>query len=166
MSIKYFAYGSNMSIPRLRDRVSIAGNLGVYKLHGYKLKFHKISQDGSGKCDALRTGLENDFILGIVFEIDEKGKPELDRVEGLNHGYKEETVEVKSINDSSLLEVVIYIATNVYPNLLPYEWYKHHVLIGAREAGFPEEYLQAIEEVTAIEDLDEDRKARELSIYK
>jgi gamma-glutamylcyclotransferase len=51
----YFAYGSNMSLSRLRERVPSAEAVGCFSLNGHDLRFHKLSKDGSGKCDAFFT---------------------------------------------------------------------------------------------------------------
>ncbi|TNF88372.1 MAG: gamma-glutamylcyclotransferase, partial [Gammaproteobacteria bacterium] len=40
-SLYYFAYGSNMSPARLQARVPSARPLGVYRLKGHRLSFHK-----------------------------------------------------------------------------------------------------------------------------
>jgi hypothetical protein len=50
---EYFAYGSNMETARLRERMPSAKPLGVAKLSGHELRFHKRSKDGSGKCNAF-----------------------------------------------------------------------------------------------------------------
>ena len=42
--VKYFAYGSNMSLVRLRERVPSAERLGVFILAEYQLRFHKFHQ--------------------------------------------------------------------------------------------------------------------------
>jgi hypothetical protein len=56
--MQYFAYGSNMSLRRLRTRVPSAVKLGNATLFGHQLKFHKRSQDGSAKCDAMTALLD------------------------------------------------------------------------------------------------------------
>ncbi len=48
--MKYFAYGSNMSLARLKGRVPSAKRLGMFCLRNHQLAFHKISKkDGSAK---------------------------------------------------------------------------------------------------------------------
>lgn len=44
-----FAYGSNMPTARIRARCPSAVAMGVAELRGYELRWHKISNDGSGK---------------------------------------------------------------------------------------------------------------------
>lgn len=67
----YFAYGSNMSSVRLKERAPSSRAVGVAQLPEYVLKFHKRSKDGSGKCNALFTGVATDVVFGVVFEMPE-----------------------------------------------------------------------------------------------
>ena len=46
----YFAYGSNMCTGRLRQRVPSAAPVRIAKLLNRSLRFHKRSDDRSGKC--------------------------------------------------------------------------------------------------------------------
>lgn len=57
-----------------------------------------------------------------------------------------------------------YYATSIDLNVRPYDWYRDLVIAGAREHGLPPEYIQALEAVPAIKDLDVRRaaQAREL----
>ena len=59
-----------------------------------------------------------------------------------------------------------YIATICDPSLRPLDWYKEHVLRGARAIGLPSAYVASIEAVVAEVDPDKARRARELSIYR
>ena len=95
-TILYFAYGSNMSTPRLRYRVPGCQFAFVARLPNYKLCFHKRSKDGSAKCNAFRTAEPTDVVIGAVYEIPTNEKPALDRAEGLGAGYHEEIVPVLS----------------------------------------------------------------------
>jgi hypothetical protein len=51
--VVYFAYGSNMSTARLRERMPSCKPLGTATLPGHALRFHKRSTDKSGKCNAF-----------------------------------------------------------------------------------------------------------------
>ncbi|TQV85542.1 gamma-glutamylcyclotransferase family protein [Aliikangiella coralliicola] len=162
--MKYFAYGSNMSLSRLRQRVPSAKLLGAYKLAKHDLRFHKVSKDGSGKCDAFDTGSKDDFIIGVLFDIDAGEKPQLDKAEGLGYGYNEKEVTV--VDDGQNVETAVtYYATKINDELTPYTWYKHHVLVGARDAKLPADYVQKIESIPAIEDPDTARESKQMAIY-
>lgn len=162
--MKYFAYGSNMSLARLRSRVPSARKVGSCRLNRHVLRFHKRSNDGSAKCDAYATGNDSDYLLGILFDINESEKPGLDCAEGLGKGYGEKEVAVVG-QDGEVHIALTYYATRIDASLAPYRWYKAHVLTGARNAGLPAAYIQQIEIVAAIEDPDRERERRELAIY-
>jgi gamma-glutamylcyclotransferase len=60
--MKYFAYGSNMLTERLRARVGGAAALSKVCVCGYRVRFHKRSDDGSGKCNIIETGSHEDRV--------------------------------------------------------------------------------------------------------
>lgn len=164
--MRYFSYGSNMSINRLLGRISSASRVGAATLMKYELMFHKVGRkDGSAKCDARETGDPGHIVHGVVFEIAKADKTELDREEGLGHGYELKDVWVK-MHNGSVVQAFMYYATNIDPGLKPFDWYKEHVLRGARENGLPEEYIRKIEAVESILDADDQRRQKELSIYR
>ena len=161
--MKYFAYGSNMFLPKMRKAVLSAVPCGVARLAGYTLKFHKKSKDKSAKCDAFKTGNEKDVVHGVVYEIDEKEKQDLDSKEGLGNGYNEMEAVLES--DQGTVIAFMYVADSDYidDTLKPYSWYKQFVLEGARLNRFPESYVEEyVEKVEASEDPDikRDRKNR------
>ncbi|MCH8538170.1 MAG: gamma-glutamylcyclotransferase [Alkalimonas sp.] len=160
----YFAYGSNMSLARLRQRVPSAERLGVYQLPGYQLRFHKASLDGSAKCDAFFTGDASHQVLGAVYKMDPSERPVLDKAESLGTGYNAKQVELHHADGHSI-EALIYYAIRIRDDVIPYDWYKHHVLVGAREVALPQPYIQFIESVIAIPDPDRLRASREWAIH-
>jgi hypothetical protein len=164
--MNYFSYGSNMSIRRLCVRVPSALRLGVGVLRSHELKFHKVStHDGSAKCDALATGKPDQLVYGVVYRIPEDEKPHLDQAEGLGFGYEQKDVLIEML-DAAAVRAFCYCATAIDPGLKPFDWYKEHVLIGARENNLPEVYLLGIESIEAVWDSDTTRRERELSIYR
>jgi len=162
----YFAYGSNMCTGRLRGRVPSATPVRVAKLSNHSLRFHKQSTDGSGKGDAYFTGEQRDVIWAVIFEIDPREKADLDRAEGVGHGYAEKQITVIDL-ESHPYPLFMYAAeaTHIDPALAPYSWYKRFVVEGAREHHLPAEYIAAIEAVEAIEDPDRQRDARNRRIH-
>lgn len=161
----YFAYGSNMSIARLRQRAPSAISLGCYVLKEHDLRFHKSGRDGSGKCDAYFTSNSEDAVYGALFKIDPTDKPALDRAEGLGSGYDEKEVTVIA-NNGALIKAATYIASNIDESLNPYSWYVNHVLIGARETSLPEQYVQTkICVIEAVEDEEKERDAKQRAVH-
>ncbi len=161
----YFAYGSNMSTARLQARIPEARVHGTAKLNGYRLAFHKQSnKDGSAKCDAFCTGMPQDLIWGVVYHIPAAAWPILDAIEGTGLGYERESLEV-DLAGASTLRVHLYVATLINDGLKPMDWYKHHVLQGAREHRLPSDYIDSIAAVAEQVDDNADRRQRELSLH-
>jgi len=164
MSIAYFAYGSNMASQRLWRRLPGARHVEVGILRGHQLSFRKNDSGLSGKCDIELTDNHRDEVIGVVYEISIDDKKTLDRIEGLGTGYDEKIVQITTLS-GNLLSSVTYFAIDIDHSLIPYHWYKQHVLRGAIEHGLPADYINKIESIESQEDLDKLRSHRELSIY-
>lgn len=149
----YAAYGSNLHPLRLGDRISSAKLVGTSFLPDWSLHFHKRSRDKSGKCNIVSGGRG---IYVAVFDISNGDKVILDQVEGLGSGYAAISLVVQDIG-----ECMSYSAENSYidNSLVPYDWYKELVLVGARAHDFPIEYIDKITAVTARQDPDPRRNA-------
>jgi len=160
----YFAYGSNMSVPRLCHRVPSALTLDVAVLYGHRLVFQKAGRDGSAKCDIAVTAHQADAVHGVLYTLDPKHKAFLDEAEGLGMGYEVKNVAVQR-GDGSTLVAFTYFATRIDPQLQPYSWYLHHVIRGAKEHKLPGHYIASIASIGTVNDPDRDRHQMELAIY-
>lgn len=158
----YFAYGSNMLSRRLRARTPSARVVSTAVLPCHELRWHKISRDGSAKCDAVQVSSPDCAVHGVVYEIDGAEKPSLDVAEGIGMGYKEKMVKV--LTTAGELEAWTYQATNTDRLALPYTWYKALVVAGALEHGLPDAYVKALEAIATKPDRDEDRAAQNLQL--
>jgi hypothetical protein len=156
----YFAYGSNMCTGRLRRRLPSAAAPVVARLSGYTFHFHKRSDDGSGKGNAVETGNDVDAVCGALFRIDPRQKGDLDAAEGVGHGYVEMPAVVR--DDGNRHEAFMYVANenSIDNTLSPYSWYKRFVVEGARQHNLPADYIARIEAIRAIEDPDARRDTR------
>ena len=156
----YFAYGSNLHPVRLRERVPSAQLVGVIELNQHRLAFHKKSQDGSSKCNLVRTGKESDGVYGAIYQMDSVHKQALDSFEDNGNSYHDSqlTVELHGKEHSCFT----YFAQQSYieNNLKPYHWYKDLVVLGAKHLQFPNAYVRAIELIESVEDSDEIRRER------
>lgn len=162
-TITYFAYGSNMSLKRLQKRVPSAEPKGRAVLRCHRLAFHKVSKDKSGKCD-IPPSKESDEVWGRLYHIDDKDKECLDCYEGLGYGYDDKCVTVE-LDCGTGVCAMTYYATEKDCTLKPYTWYIKHILVGAKEARLPPDYIKSLETIKAIEDPCEEREAKELEIY-
>ena len=140
------------------DRAPSAKPIGIGYVEGRRLTFDKVSQDGSGKCDAEATGKETDRVYGVIFEIALTDKATLGKAEGLGKGYAEERVEVVTV--AAKVQLDTYIATKKEPVLRPYHWYKAITVAGAVEHRFPNDYVEWLRAFESIEDPKAERRAK------
>jgi hypothetical protein len=171
-SLLIFTYGSNLCLHRLRRRTPSASLIGIARLPGHDLRWHKVGKDGSGKCDAFATGNPGDEVWGGVMRIDAGERARLDRAEHLGIGYRARSVSLAlepipiGTNPpcrgslSPPLEMRIYTALQIDPHLRPFDWYRGYVLTGARAVGLPRDYIGRISGVKACRDPDEERARR------
>ena len=155
-----FAYGSNMLIKKLRSRCPSAVKIGVCKIKKHVLKFHKVSDDKSGKCDCELTQIETDEVYGVLFRIDKSQQTNLDGIEGFGKGYGKKVVDVTTLEEGND-KAVMYFATKKDTTIKPFDWYKNQVVQGARENCLPEDYIKKIESFESIPDRNLQRAKRE-----
>ena len=165
MKINYFAFGSNLSSPRLQERIPRAQKHCVAVLEQHQLRWHKSGRDRSGKCDILHTGDAGDLVYGVVYRMSHDEKLDLDVYEGEGIGYQRRRIRVTALHGESI-DAFTYFALEIEALLQPYHWYKEHVLRGALEHELPPHYVEHIRATPSIDDDDDERHRRELSIYR
>lgn len=160
----YFAYGSNMLSVRIKapERCPSARALGIAELSGHELRWHKTSKDGSGKCDIVATSATGASVFGVLYEIAGPEKTALDRAEGLGAGYEE--IEVEILCAGGEVTAKAYRATDADSSLCPYTWYRALVIAGAKEHGFPADYIARLEVVPADQDCDQKRHDKNMRL--
>jgi len=160
----YFAYGSNLHPHRLRERTPSAEVIGQALLSRHQLRFHKLGLDGSAKCDARHTGNPDHRVHGVVYRIEERHRPELDRAESLGTGYDARLVTLHS--DAGPLSAWCYHACEqaIVGGLQPFDWYLDYVVAGARHHGLPDPYIDALIRVPSRLDPQASRSARNRAV--
>ncbi|AZZ90602.1 gamma-glutamylcyclotransferase [Hahella sp. KA22] len=161
----YFAYGSNMSLLRLRGRTPSARFLCTGRLTGYQLRFHKVGKDGTAKCDIFHTGSYEDVVYGGLFKINAQDRHALDLAEGAGKGYDPTDLWITT-ESGALVQALTYVATLTDVNLRPFDWYLEHVLRGAEALQLPRHYIESLRAIQPMADSDTDRVQRELAIYR
>ncbi len=164
MTINYFAFGSNLSSPRLLERLPEAVVQGVATLTRHRLCWRKNDRGQSGKCDIEHTGYVDDIVYGVIYRMTHDDKRELDIYETAGFGYDDKHVEVTMVDGDSIAAFT-YFALDIDHSQQPFHWYKEHVLRGALEHDFPSYYVEHIRTTPSIDDHDSERHHRELSIY-
>ena len=158
----YFAYGSNMLTRRLLERTPSARVVGVAALPAHELRWHKVSKDGSAKCDIVQSSVPQACVHGVVFEIAAADRAALDVAEGIGMGYKGCEVVVNTAHGA--LQAWTYRATNIDPLARPYPWYKALVVAGAKEHRLPGAYVAALEAAATREDPKPERAAQNVRL--
>lgn len=146
MTALYFAYGSNMSTPRLRARIERAAPVGRGWLDGYRLAFNKRGNDGSGKANLILDPMAQAW--GVLFRI---GPSDWTTLDGFEVGYRRESCRVHT-GTGEPSEARCYLA--VAPedrDISPLDWYRAHCLEGAREHGLPASAVESIERGNTLE---------------
>jgi len=164
--MKIFAYGSNMNLNRLKNRVPSAVKISNGFIEGFSLECSKVSEDSSGKATVIKTNNKEDLVWGVLFEIDGKEKPQLDRAEGLNFGYDESVIEVN--DGKEFYKAQIYIANHksIGEGLKPYNWYKAFITEGAKENRLPLDYVRKLESLNSEQDENDERRIKNENILK
>ena len=156
--VTYFAYGSNLCLPRLANRVPGVKALGPASLHGYELRWHKRSVDRSGKCSIVPSALAAAVVHGALFTIPKAEKHLLDRAEG--NGYADITVCVQSSQGTVSAQTYVAAPTHIDDSLRPYAWYRDLVVSGAESHNLPAEYVEVLRLVVVRQDQDAERATR------
>lgn len=146
-TVDYFAYGSNLSRSRITrpDRAPSALSIAIGRLPGHTLRFHKRGRlDGTGKCNAFRTGAASDRVFGVIYRVTTTERDLLDRAEGEGDGYRRRWVRLST--DQGSAEAFTYVAErgHIDEALRPLPWYLALVIEGAREHGLPEWYVEGM----------------------
>ena len=162
--LHYLAYGSNLHPLRLGKRLRSARPVAKVSLPGHRLEFNKLGGDASGKGNLRRTGNPDDVAFAVVYSIDARQKPLLDRIEGPGYSVHWWTVAV----GKRRRRCFVYLADEdaVDPDLRPYDWYRDLIWGGAVFHGFPAAYVREIGEQTATPDPSLPRHQRNLHVLR
>jgi gamma-glutamylcyclotransferase (GGCT)/AIG2-like uncharacterized protein YtfP len=154
-----FAYGSNLLIERLQARVAQARFIATGRLPGWRFAFNVRSRDGSAKANALRTGQPNDWLHGVIYELDETGKATLDGYEDVGGAYRVECATVTT--DRGPLDAYLYAGNDSHyvEGLAPYDWYLGFIIAGARQHCLPDQFIARLRSVATKRDPDSARAA-------
>lgn len=152
----YLAYGSNLLPGRLLERVDSARPVAIHRLQGYRLVFHKVGRDGSGKCDLVVD--PGAVAYGVVYTMDASGRQALDAHEGPDYRVAHLPLAV----GSDRVQCFCYVARSecTDPAMVPFEWYRALVHAGGMHHGLPADYLDRILQVPVRRDPDRQRHQR------
>lgn len=150
----YFAYGSNLDIAQMNERVGFTGEPTTAKLTGYKLVFNKYAVSrGCGVANIVYTGNPADVVEGVVYQLTNAQLAKLDTNEGANssnrNGYKRKEIQLANGTPAQ-----VYIATIDTPDqrlTAPTAEYMKHLLRGRRNGFISESYFNKLGELQVKE---------------
>lgn len=123
-----------MSSARFLARIPDARVVGRGRLEGWRFACNKRGNDGSAKANIMRA--PGHTVWGVVFSMPERDLPRLDRIEG---GYERIAVIVE--RKGRRHDCVTYASTRQIDDEVPFDWYKAHIVSGAKEHDLPDDYL-------------------------
>jgi gamma-glutamylcyclotransferase len=147
MRVRYFAYGSNLVLARMRARVPVVGLIGPALLRGMRLTFDKRGVDGSGKANLAEGAASH--VWGVLYALEWAHLPILDAFEP-----DYERVRVSVEREGARLSAETYVSTLCAPALPAHAWYLQLVVEGARAHGLPDAYVAQLRRLPARDDPD------------
>ena len=156
----YFAYDSDMHPAQLACRAPTFEAVGIGRLPGHALRFHKrLGEKGgnAGSGNAFLTGSDQDAVYGAVYRIATEDRAVVREPGGDAAGYDviNSTVEMES--GSVLACLRIALPDWIDDTLIPYDWYVALVSSGARIHGLPAAYQRMLRRVKCVADPDRER---------
>lgn len=136
-SARYFAYGSNLSAARLRERAPSAERLAIGTVCDHRFAWNKLGRDGSAKANLVPA--PGECAWGVVFAIDPADWDSLDRCE---RDYDRRLVLVRA--RGAELRCATYVSDHLVCDEVPHDWYRELVLRGAREHALPPEWIRML----------------------
>jgi gamma-glutamylcyclotransferase (GGCT)/AIG2-like uncharacterized protein YtfP len=131
--VLYFAYGSNLWRQQMKRRCPGYREIGAGRLSGWRWIITT-----RGYASIVLS--ENDYVLGIVYELTEIDEQNMDRFEGVDQGsYRKEILDIEVLG--SVMSCLVYIdpVTEEGPSK---EEYIDRINNGIRDAGFPVDYVE------------------------
>ena len=169
VTIRYFAYGSNMLTAWLQLRCKSARATGVASVTGFRLAFSKRSKDNSGKAMLVASDDPETSVYGVLYDIDGDEIGVLDRAEGRGNGYERvEDFEVRFEGNAVCVTTYLADKTFIDAALKPYDWYLRLAVEGAEQHGLPGNYIDGLRGTLSMPDPNADRPthARAVAVLK
>ena len=144
--MNYFAYGSNLYWPQMRQRCPSSRFVCAARLSGYQFGITRHSRlRNCGTANIFpRRGQE---VWGAVYQVSDAELLVMDRFED---GYRREFLSVHPTDDGSRpIEALVYVAEIEKNVPLPNAEYKRIILEGAKHWQLPASYRAMLEAIEA-----------------
>lgn len=147
-NILVFAYGSNMDLAQMKERCPNS-MLATFKAEarGWKLCFPRNSVRRKGGVGSIERE-EGSSVWGVVFSVNDRDLPRLDRREGVLIGaYTRGPLEVHKENGDAVPTETYFAVRQQEHNFAPHRDYIELYIRGARHFGLPAHYIASLEGV-------------------
>ncbi len=150
----YFAYGSNMNLSQIRERLKnkTLQLLDIVYINNMKLIFPKFSLKKKGGVASFDSSM-NDKLWGVIFEVTDDDILKLDYWEGTSQEqfpkYKRESILVTNMAGTTYSAITYRVYSNDFSLMtedmfLPYVNYMTTIIEGAKECNLPLEYIEKL----------------------
>ena len=145
-SVYYFAYGSNMYWPQMRQRCPSSRFVCAARLDNYQFGITRHSRlRDCGTANVF--SVKGEEVWGAVYNVSDADLMVMDSFED---GYRREILTVNPIDNSDKpIEVLVYVAEIENNVPLPNAEYKRAILAGAKHWRLPAAYLTMLESIEA-----------------
>ncbi len=126
----YIAYGSNINLEQMKYRCPHSNVVGTSEIKDYELEFRGVATIVPQKGASVPV---------LIWELDERDLPVLNRYEGWPRLYRQETMSFE-LNGKEVLGMAYLM--NYGELSPPSQQYYNTILQGYRENGLDEKYLQ------------------------
>lgn len=138
----YFAYGSNLYKPQMRNRIGAWKTSRQATLKRWKLIFNRPSRRWKGKtANIYTTNKDDDVVYGAIYQITQQQLSILSGYEGENPGGY---IEVTSLGD--IIQAKTYIFRWGYDDRPP-KLYLDRLLLGLKQHGYDEEVINYVRKI-------------------
>lgn len=155
--MKYFAYGSNLDLVQMTQRCPAAKLIGTAHLANHRICFPRRSPV-RGCAVASVEPHKGAIVWGVIYELDDEDLRRLDEREGFDpvnptavNRYSRVDVTVHS-NPGERIDAFAYVAVPENDPGHPSEGYMKHIIDGAVVHSFPDDYIESLRAIVALEE--------------
>jgi len=144
----YFAYGRNVSIEKLIERIGRTPSLTCRAiLPGYELRFNKVPgpKENAGYANIIPAAEK--WVEGLLYMLTEQDLARLDKHEGVPRHYRRGEVMVWNIEQGRWVNAITYIAVETDDSLKPPREYLMEIIGAAEIAGLSPEWISSLKEL-------------------
>lgn len=144
MSVRYFAYGSNMAESVMASHCPGHRYLGPAELPEHRLAFTRRSvRTGTGVADIVAA--QEHSVWGALYELDEPGLFAIDQKEGNGSNYERTLVRVLLNGSEPCADVLTYAVIDpLDTEVQPSPEYLDGLVTAAHARGLPDDYLKGL----------------------